>query len=105
MPAGAFVDVIAAEALLGRPNELVIIVNNGMGKFGRAATLAIIGSAVRRRRGGRLHRDAGRRARGLELDLPRRQCGVALHRRPVLLSAPAALLKAGLYFKRLPDAL
>ena len=47
MPAGAFATVIVAETLLGRPNELVMIVNNGMGKFGRAATLAIISSAIR----------------------------------------------------------
>src|SRR5215813_947637 len=31
MPAGAFATVIAAEALLWRPTELVIIVNNGLG--------------------------------------------------------------------------
>src|SRR5262245_31752040 len=47
MPAGAFATVVAAEALLWRPTELVIIVNNGLGKFGRAALLAIIGAAVR----------------------------------------------------------
>ena len=47
MPAGAFAIVIVAEALLWRPIELVIIVNNGMGKFGRAAMLAIISAAIR----------------------------------------------------------
>jgi O-antigen/teichoic acid export membrane protein len=47
MAAGAFGTVVAAEALLWRPTELVIIVNNGMGKFGRAALIAIIGAAVR----------------------------------------------------------
>jgi len=47
MPVGIFAVVIAAEALLGRPAELVMIVNNGMGKFGRAALLGIIGAAVR----------------------------------------------------------
>lgn len=47
MPVAAFAVVVAAEALLWRPTELVIIVNNGMGKFGRAAFLAIIGAAVR----------------------------------------------------------
>jgi O-antigen/teichoic acid export membrane protein len=47
MDAGAFAIVIAAEALLWRPTELVIIVNNGMGKFGRASLLTIIGTAVR----------------------------------------------------------
>lgn len=47
MPVGIFAVVIAAEVLLGRPAELVMIVNNGMGKFGRAALLGIIGAAVR----------------------------------------------------------
>lgn len=47
MPVMAFAVVVAAEALLWRPTELVIIVNNGMGKFGRAALLSIIGAAVR----------------------------------------------------------
>src|SRR5262245_56379125 len=47
MGAGAYASVIAAEALLWRPTELVIIVNNGLGKFGRAALLTIIGTAVR----------------------------------------------------------
>jgi O-antigen/teichoic acid export membrane protein len=47
MPVGAFVLVVAAEALLWRPTELVIIVNNGMGRFGRAALLTIGGTAVR----------------------------------------------------------
>ena len=43
----AFAIVIVAEALLWRPAELVIIVNNGMGRFGRAAMLAIVGTAIR----------------------------------------------------------
>lgn len=47
MDAGAFALVIAAEALLWRPTELVIIVNNGMGKFGRASLLGILGAALR----------------------------------------------------------
>ncbi len=38
MPVSAiFAAVIVAEALLWRPVEVVIIVNNGMGRFGRAA--------------------------------------------------------------------
>ncbi len=47
MSAAAFATVIAAEALLWRPAELVIIVNNGRGKFGRAALLSIMGGALR----------------------------------------------------------
>jgi O-antigen/teichoic acid export membrane protein len=47
MGAAVFAIVIAAEALLWRPTELVIIVNNGLGRFGRAALLTIIGTAAR----------------------------------------------------------
>lgn len=42
-----FALLIAAEALFWRPVEAVIIVNNGMGRFGRAASLAILGTALR----------------------------------------------------------
>lgn len=47
MPAGSFVLVIASEALLWRLTEAVIIVNNGMGRFGHAAILVILGTAFR----------------------------------------------------------
>ena len=43
----AFLTVIAAEALLWRPVEAVVIVNNGMGRFGRAAVLVILGTVLR----------------------------------------------------------
>lgn len=39
--------IIAAEALLWRPVEAVIIVNNGCGRFGRGAAMAILGIAMR----------------------------------------------------------
>lgn len=42
-----FLTVIAAEALLWRPVEAVVIVNNGMGRFGRAAVLVILGTVLR----------------------------------------------------------
>jgi O-antigen/teichoic acid export membrane protein len=42
-----FALIIAAEALLWRPTEAVIIVNNGMGRFGRAAILVIAGTVLR----------------------------------------------------------
>jgi len=42
-----FLLVIAAEALLWRPTEAVIIVNNGMGRFGRAAVLVVTGTVLR----------------------------------------------------------
>lgn len=42
-----FATVIFAEALLWRPVEAVIIVNNGLGRFGRASVLSIIGMATR----------------------------------------------------------
>ncbi|MCR5858399.1 lipopolysaccharide biosynthesis protein [Mesorhizobium sp. J428] len=42
-----FLTVIAAEALLWRPVETVVIVNNGMGRFGRASILVILGTVLR----------------------------------------------------------
>lgn len=42
-----FAIVVAAEALLWRPAETVVIVNNGMGRFGRAAILVIIATMLR----------------------------------------------------------
>lgn len=44
---GAFALVIAAEALLWRPVEAIVIVNNGLNRFGRAAILVIIGTVMR----------------------------------------------------------
>ncbi len=42
-----FAAVVFAEALLWRPVEVAMIVNNGLGKFGRAALLSILTSALR----------------------------------------------------------
>jgi O-antigen/teichoic acid export membrane protein len=42
-----FAVVVFTEALLWRPVELAVIVNNGMGKFGRAAILVIMGTLLR----------------------------------------------------------
>jgi len=47
MALATFLMVVAAEALLWRPTEAVIIVNNGMGRFGRAAVLVITGTVLR----------------------------------------------------------
>lgn len=47
MALATFLLVIAAEALLWRPTEAVIIVNNGMGRFGRAAILVVTGTVLR----------------------------------------------------------
>jgi O-antigen/teichoic acid export membrane protein len=47
MTAWIFAAVVFAEALLWRPVELAVIVNNGMGKFGRAAILVIMGTLLR----------------------------------------------------------
>ncbi|WP_265516768.1 lipopolysaccharide biosynthesis protein [Nitratireductor luteus] len=47
MAPAAFALVIAAEALLWRPAEAVIIVNNGLNRFGRGAFLVILGTAIR----------------------------------------------------------
>jgi O-antigen/teichoic acid export membrane protein len=42
-----FASIVFAEALLWRPMEVVLIVNNGLGRFGRAATMTILGSVIR----------------------------------------------------------
>ena len=42
-----FAVVVASECLLWRPVEAVVIVNNGLGRFGRAAVLVIIGTLLR----------------------------------------------------------
>lgn len=47
MALATFLLVVAAEALLWRPTEAVIIVNNGMGRFGRAAILVVAGTVLR----------------------------------------------------------
>lgn len=47
VPIGVFAAIVAAEALLWRPTEVVIIVNNGLGRFGRAAFLTILSTALR----------------------------------------------------------
>lgn len=47
MAIGVFVTIIVAECLLWRPVEVVVIVNNGMGRFGKAAVLVILGTLLR----------------------------------------------------------
>lgn len=47
MAFGLFAGVVLTEALLWRPAEAVIIVNNGMNRFGRAAALVIFGTVAR----------------------------------------------------------
>ena len=47
MGIAAFAAIVAAEVLCWRVLEVACIVNNGLGRFGRAAILAILGSAVR----------------------------------------------------------
>jgi O-antigen/teichoic acid export membrane protein len=47
VPLSVFAAIVFAEALLWRPVEVVLIVNNGLGKFGRAAVLAILATALR----------------------------------------------------------
>lgn len=47
MPRGAFALVVIAEALLWRPAETVVIVNNGLNRFARGALLVILGTALR----------------------------------------------------------
>jgi O-antigen/teichoic acid export membrane protein len=105
MPAGAFAIVIVAETLLGRPNELVMIVNNGMGKFGRAATLAIISSAIRAVAAVIfVAMPAGGLTGWTWLYLTANATSLII---AVLFYYPRQplSLKTGIYFKRLPDAL
>jgi O-antigen/teichoic acid export membrane protein len=100
-----FAIVIAAEALLWRPAELVIIVNNGMGRFGRAALLTIVGTAVR----------AAAAVAFIALPSPglAEWSWIYLAANAVSLAIgvvffyprQALVLKPKLYFKRLPDAL
>ncbi|MES0138890.1 lipopolysaccharide biosynthesis protein [Mesorhizobium sp. M0016] len=47
VPLAGFAAIVFAEALLWRPVEVVLIVNNGLGKFGRAAVLSIVTTAFR----------------------------------------------------------
>ncbi|MCA0028355.1 MULTISPECIES: lipopolysaccharide biosynthesis protein [unclassified Mesorhizobium] len=47
VPLPVFAATVFAEALLWRPVEVALIVNNGLGKFGRAAVLAILATALR----------------------------------------------------------
>ena len=47
MAPAVFAAVVFAEALLWRPVEVAMIVNNGLGKFGRAASLSILTSVLR----------------------------------------------------------
>ena len=47
MALSVFAAVILAEALLWRPVEVVLIVNNGLGRFGRASVMAIAGTLMR----------------------------------------------------------
>ncbi len=44
---GVFAVIVATEALLWRSLEVVVVVNNGLNRFGRAALLVIIGTALR----------------------------------------------------------
>ncbi|MBC8129246.1 MAG: lipopolysaccharide biosynthesis protein [Rhizobiaceae bacterium] len=47
MSVAAFAAIVAAEVLFWRLLEVVCIVNNGLGRFGRAAILVVIGSGIR----------------------------------------------------------
>ena len=73
MPAAIFAAVVAAEALLWRPVEVVVIVLNGTGRFGLASVMVILGTVLRAARGACLHGMAGARPRRLERLLPGRQ--------------------------------
>ena len=106
MPAGAFATVIVAEALLGRPNELVMIVNNGMGRFGRAAALAIMARRCAPPRPSLFSRDASKRLAGWTwLYIAANAASLRHRRRCSTIRASGWSLKTELYLKRLPDAI
>ena len=100
-----FLTVIAAEALLWRPVEAVVIVNNGMARFGRAAVLVILGTVLRAA------------AAGVFMFLPVRDLStwsllyVAANAVSLLIAAaffyPSCRLrlKPRVYLRRLPDSL
>jgi O-antigen/teichoic acid export membrane protein len=100
-----FLTVIAAEALLWRPVEAVVIVNNGMGRFGRAAILVILGTVLRAA------------AAGVLVFMPVRDLAtwslLYLAANAISLAVGAGIfypavrlrLKPRLYLRRLPDSL
>ncbi|WP_102960777.1 lipopolysaccharide biosynthesis protein [Mangrovicella endophytica] len=47
MSIAAFAAIVAAEILCWRMLEVAVIVNNGLGRFGRGAMMVIVGSAIR----------------------------------------------------------
>ncbi|TIP98302.1 MAG: lipopolysaccharide biosynthesis protein [Mesorhizobium sp.] len=47
VPLSVFAAIVFAEAFLWRPVEVALIVNNGLGKFGRAALMTILATALR----------------------------------------------------------
>lgn len=47
MGVGAFTAIVVAEVLFWRGLEIVVIVNNGLGRFARGAIIVIAGSAIR----------------------------------------------------------
>ena len=47
VPLELFAAIVVAEALLWRGMEVAVIVNNGMGRFGRAAVLVVLGTLFR----------------------------------------------------------
>ncbi len=47
MPVAIFAAVVAAEALLWRPVEVVVIVLNGTGRFGLASVMVVLGTVLR----------------------------------------------------------
>jgi O-antigen/teichoic acid export membrane protein len=47
LPLYTFALVIVAEAILWRPAEAIVIVNNGLNRFGRASILVILGTLLR----------------------------------------------------------
>ncbi len=103
-----FAEIVLAEALLWRVTETVVIVNNGMNRFGRASVLVIVGTVFRAIAAGVFAFMALRYGFGLaqwaHFYLAANAAALLIG---LLVFTPPMLLefRPGLYWKRLPDAL
>ena len=103
-----FAEIVVAEALLWRPVETVVIVNNGMNRFGRASILVILGTVLRALAAATFAWMAAGQAMNLahwaHFYLAANAAALAI---AILVFAPPMRLqlRPGFYWKRLPDAL
>ncbi|GHD14470.1 transporter [Tianweitania populi] len=103
-----FAEIVIAEALLWRPTETIVIVNNGMNRFGRASVLVILGTVLRAAAAGLFALTAVRQGLGLadwaHFYLAANAASLLI---AILFFAPPMRLqiRPRFYWKRLPDAL